>query len=119
MQVRELEPSFNCNPAPPVPAPVEALPRTAHAMIDPFHAALTLLAEGDAPVLASLHGAVAGAGMSLALGADLVIAADDAKFSMANACIGASHDGGDSWHRGAARRGLPVIDAGQDPMGMG
>lgn len=72
--------------------------QVATAMIDPLHAALKLFAEGNAPVLASLHGAVAGAGMSLALGADLAIAADDAKFGMAYSKIAASPDGGGSWH---------------------
>ena len=70
---------------------------TARALIDPLHAALELLAAGDAPVLASLHGAVAGAGMSLALAADLAIAADDTVFNMAYARIGASLDAGSSW----------------------
>ena len=69
----------------------------ARAIIDPLHAAITLLAQGDTPVIASLHGAVAGAGMSLALGADLAIASDDAKFNMAYSRIAASLDGGGSW----------------------
>jgi 2-(1,2-epoxy-1,2-dihydrophenyl)acetyl-CoA isomerase len=70
---------------------------TAKALIDPLHAALTLLAHGDAPVLASLHGAVAGAGMSVALGADLAIASADTVFNLAYARIGASVDGGGTW----------------------
>ena len=73
-------------------------PDTARAIIDPVNEALLLLAEGDAPVIASLHGAVAGGGMSLALGADLAIAADDVKLSMAYSRIGASIDCGGSWH---------------------
>ena len=65
-----------------------------------MHEALALLAEGDAPVLASPHDAVAGAGagMSLALGADFAIASDDTKLNLAYARIGASVDGGGSWH---------------------
>jgi 2-(1,2-epoxy-1,2-dihydrophenyl)acetyl-CoA isomerase len=70
---------------------------TAREIIDPLHAAIELMAEGDAPVIASLHGAVAGAGMSLAMGADLAIAADNTKFNMAYARIGASVDGGGTW----------------------
>ena len=70
---------------------------TALKIIDPLHEALALLADGDAPVIASLHGAVAGAGMSLALGADLAIAAESVKFNLAYARIGASLDGGGSW----------------------
>jgi 2-(1,2-epoxy-1,2-dihydrophenyl)acetyl-CoA isomerase len=71
--------------------------QTARAIIDPLHDALRMLGEGDAPVIASLHGAVAGAGMSLALGADLAIASDDVRFNMAYARIAGSLDGGGSW----------------------
>ncbi|MNP41705.1 4-chlorobenzoyl coenzyme A dehalogenase [compost metagenome] len=49
------------------------------------------------PVLASLHGAVAGAGMSVALAADLAIAADGTRFNFAYSDIGTSCDGGISW----------------------
>ena len=59
--------------------------------------ALLLLAAMPAPVLASLHGAVAGAGVSIALGADLAIAADDTRFNLAYAGIGATPDAGSTW----------------------
>ena len=72
--------------------------RTAKAIIDAVHAGLLGLAEGDAPVSAGVHGAVAGAGIGIALGADLCIAADDALFNLAYAGIGASPDAGGSWH---------------------
>jgi len=70
---------------------------TARAIIDPLHAGLAILAAIDAPVIAALQGAVAGAGVSLALAADLAIAADDARFTLAYAKIGASCDGSSSW----------------------
>lgn len=66
-------------------------------LITPMHAGLQLLADGRAPVIAALQGAVAGAGVSLALAADLAIASDDAKFNLAYASIGASCDLGASW----------------------
>ncbi len=69
----------------------------ARAIIDPLHNGLATLANIDAPVIAALQGAVAGAGVSLALAADLAIAADDAKFTLAYAKIGASCDGSSSW----------------------
>jgi 2-(1,2-epoxy-1,2-dihydrophenyl)acetyl-CoA isomerase len=69
----------------------------ARAIIDPLHAGLAILDRIDAPVVASLHGAVAGAGVSLALAADLAIAAADARFTLAYAKIGASCDGSSSW----------------------
>jgi 2-(1,2-epoxy-1,2-dihydrophenyl)acetyl-CoA isomerase len=42
------------------------------------------------PVVASVHGAIAGAGVSLTLAADLSIAADNAVFNLAYAKLGAS-----------------------------
>lgn len=64
----------------------------------PLHRGLIKLAELPQPVLASLHGPVAGAGMSVAMAADLAIASDDAKFTLAYARIGASPDGSGTWH---------------------
>jgi 2-(1,2-epoxy-1,2-dihydrophenyl)acetyl-CoA isomerase len=66
-------------------------------IIDPLHAALRLLATVDAPVIASVHGVVAGAGVSLMLGADLAIAAEGTRFNLAYINIGASCDGGASF----------------------
>lgn len=66
-------------------------------IIGPFHAALTTLTRLDQPVIAALHGAVAGAGLSMALAADLAIASEDAKFTLAYTKIGTSPDGGASW----------------------
>lgn len=70
---------------------------TAARIIDPLNEGLLALTAGDAPVIASVQGAVAGAGMSIALGADLCIAAENAVFNMAYARIGASLDAGGSW----------------------
>ena len=72
-----------------------SVPRT---LIDPLHEAVTMLARSPAIVIASLHGAVAGAGMSLALGCDLAIAAEGTRFNLAYAKLGASCDLGGSWH---------------------
>lgn len=77
--------------------PAEAAPIIA-AIMDPFHDALRLLHTLPAPVLAAVHGAVAGAGMSLALAADLCIAADDATFTLAYGRLGTSPDGSGTYH---------------------
>ncbi|MCG8546796.1 MAG: enoyl-CoA hydratase [Alphaproteobacteria bacterium] len=49
------------------------------------------------PVLASVHGACAGGGMSLVGAADLAIAAEDTVFTFAFSKIGISPDGGSSY----------------------
>ncbi len=59
--------------------------------------ALLLLADLPQPVLASVHGAVAGAGVGIALAGDLAIAADDTKFNLAYGRIGATPDVGTTW----------------------
>jgi 2-(1,2-epoxy-1,2-dihydrophenyl)acetyl-CoA isomerase len=66
-------------------------------ILEPLNASLLILDELPLPVIASVQGAAAGAGASIALAADLVIAADDAKFIMAYAKVGTSLDGGSTW----------------------
>ena len=56
--------------------------------------AILALRRAPKPVLASVHGAVAGAGLSLAAAADLAIAAEGTKFTVAYSKIGTSPDGG-------------------------
>jgi len=71
--------------------------RVADALITPLHAALTILAQIDAPVVAALHGVVAGAGVSLACAADLAIAAEGTQFNLAYVNVGTSCDLGSTW----------------------
>ena len=66
-------------------------------ILEPLNASLLILDELAVPVIASVQGAAAGAGASIALAADLVIAAEDAKFIMAYAKVGTSLDGGSTW----------------------
>jgi 2-(1,2-epoxy-1,2-dihydrophenyl)acetyl-CoA isomerase len=66
-------------------------------LIDPIHAAVALLATLRAPVVASVQGVVAGAGLSLAAGADLAIAAEGTRFNLAYVAVGTSCDAGVSW----------------------
>ena len=67
-------------------------------IIDSLHEGLLILESLQAPVIASVHGPIAGAGMSLAMAADLCIAADDAKFTLAYARIGTTPDGSGTYH---------------------
>jgi len=55
------------------------------------------LADLRVPVIGRVQGACAGFGLSLALGCDLVVAADDAVFTAAYAGVGLPGDGGISW----------------------
>jgi 2-(1,2-epoxy-1,2-dihydrophenyl)acetyl-CoA isomerase len=59
-----------------------------------LHFGLLALRRAPKPVLASVHGAVAGAGFSVMCVADLAVSADDARFSLAYANLGTSPDGG-------------------------
>jgi 2-(1,2-epoxy-1,2-dihydrophenyl)acetyl-CoA isomerase len=62
-----------------------------------MHAGILALTELDAPVISVVRGAAAGGGMSLAIAADLVVAAETAHFTVAYTAIGFSMDGGSSW----------------------
>lgn len=72
-------------------------PDRAAALIEPFHAALGIMTSLPQIVLASVHGAVAGGGFSLALACDLLIAAEGTRFTMAYSKVGTSPDGSGSW----------------------
>jgi len=91
-------------------------------LIGPLHQALQILSGLRAPVIASLNGAVAGAGMSLALACDLAIAADNVRLNLAYVNLGTSCDLGASWSLPrivGLRRALEIallsdtIDAGE------
>jgi len=62
-----------------------------------LHAAISNLMRMGKPVVVAVNGAAAGAGFSLALAGDLVIAAASAHFTMAYTAIGVSPDGGASY----------------------
>jgi 2-(1,2-epoxy-1,2-dihydrophenyl)acetyl-CoA isomerase len=62
-----------------------------------LHAAVSRFARMRAPLIAAVHATAAGAGFSLAMAADFVIAAKFAKFVMAYTGIGFAPDGGSTW----------------------
>jgi 2-(1,2-epoxy-1,2-dihydrophenyl)acetyl-CoA isomerase len=73
---------------------IEELPEAIVRWGRDMHFAILALRRMAKPVLASVQGACAGAGFSILCAADLAVAADDARFSLAYAGIGASPDGG-------------------------
>ncbi|WP_258341416.1 enoyl-CoA hydratase/isomerase family protein [Saccharopolyspora gregorii] len=64
---------------------------------DALHDALRIFASMEAPLIAAVHGSVAGAGVGLAAAADLTIASADAVFLLAYTGIGYSPDAGVTW----------------------
>jgi 2-(1,2-epoxy-1,2-dihydrophenyl)acetyl-CoA isomerase len=62
-----------------------------------LHAACAAFARMDAPLVVACQGAVAGAGMSIALLGDLVYAGESAFFTMAYTAAGLSPDGGSTF----------------------
>lgn len=62
-----------------------------------LHAATSRLTRMNAPVVAAVHGSAAGAGMSLACAADVVLAAESAKFTMAYTRAGLTPDGSSTY----------------------
>jgi len=65
--------------------------------IDGLHNWIEVIRTFPKPVIAAVEGAAAGAGFSLALACDLLVAAQDSVFVMAYSSVGLSPDGGGSW----------------------
>ena len=68
------------------------------ALADNLHMATSTFARMDAPVIMAVNGLAAGAGFSLAISGDIVIASDAAGFIMAYTNSGLSPDGGSTYY---------------------
>ena len=77
-----------------VKSPEPALDRT---LRDYYHPVVERMRTMEKPIVAAINGTCAGAGVSLALAADLRIASEKASFVMAFVKIGLVPDGGASW----------------------
>ena len=68
------------------------------AMADDLHRAISTFARMDAVLITAVNGVAAGAGFSLAVTGDLVLAAESASFTMAYTTVGLSPDGSSSFY---------------------
>jgi 2-(1,2-epoxy-1,2-dihydrophenyl)acetyl-CoA isomerase len=75
----------------------ERAPDAVKRLIAPFHEAVRRIRQSRAPVIASVHGAVAGGGLALALACDFVLASDNAIFTPAYLKLATNPDGGTTW----------------------
>ena len=82
--------------------------------IESLHNWIASIRTFPKPVIAAVEGAAAGAGFSLALACDFIVAADNAVFVMAYSQVALSPDGGGSW---ALARALPRALASELLMG--
>lgn len=73
-------------------------PETQAQSIDALHGWIESIRTFPKPVIGAVEGAAAGAGFSLALACDLLVAARDAVFAASYSNVALSPDGGLSWH---------------------
>lgn len=71
---------------------------TIRSLADRLHVGLRALAAVEVPVVAAVQGWAAGAGMSLALAADLLVMGRGARMRTAYNRLGLTADGGMTWH---------------------
>ncbi len=75
---------------------MDSLPKNIKRWTATLHSGLARLQRMDAPIVAAVHGVCAGGMVGVIAGADIVVAAEDAKFVAAFAGIGFSNDSGSS-----------------------
>lgn len=76
---------------------LDGAPRTASGLVDSFHVIVRAIKSMPKPVVAGVHGPVAGGGVGLATACDLIVAADTTTFLSAYTKLGTSPDGGTTW----------------------
>ena len=74
-----------------------ASPEVQAQSVEALHNWIEAIRTYPKPVIAAVEGAAAGAGFSLALACDFIVAAENAVFVMSYSTVGLSPDGGGSW----------------------
>jgi enoyl-CoA hydratase/carnithine racemase len=73
-------------------------PQVQEQSIEDLHSWIEAIRTFPKPVIAAVEGPAAGAGFSLCLACDFIVAADDAVFVMSYVNVAVSPDGGATWH---------------------
>jgi 2-(1,2-epoxy-1,2-dihydrophenyl)acetyl-CoA isomerase len=76
----------------------EKSPLTTYDFIAYLNECILTMRDTEKPIIAVVHGYAAGAGSSLALAADLIVAAEESKFALSFSQVGLISDGGGSYH---------------------
>lgn len=95
-------------------------PRATRRMVERVHAGARAAYAFEKPLVAAVNGVCYGAGMSLALCADVIVAADDARFCQVFARVGGCPDTGSSWllqRRVGAGRARLLVMTGREISG--
>ena len=79
-------------------AGVRGQPERQRERVDALHQWIEVIRACPKPVICAVEGAAAGAGCSIALACDLLVAASDARFGLAYGKLGFTPDGGASHH---------------------
>jgi 2-(1,2-epoxy-1,2-dihydrophenyl)acetyl-CoA isomerase len=80
-----------------VAAMVASPEAVAAALIEHMHGAIQTLNRLRCPIIAQVQGAAAGAAIGLLMASDLVVASENARFSLAFPALGASADSSSTW----------------------
>lgn len=91
---------------------LDQLPRFLGEIIDAFHTSLLAMRRLKVPTIAQVHGSAAGAGVSLAMACDFVVAAENTRFVVAYPKLATSTDGGLTYYlaqRVGTARALDIL----------